>query len=148
MLGKAPEVLKYPDPRLLKVSEPVSIKEAGGIVKKLIATSGAQQWGHVLGMAAPQIGISRRVFIAQGVVYINPEIKWESRGTTLYKEGCYSLERGKYDYAVTRSQSIVVKWFDLEGTPHEERFNGRNAQIILHEFDHLEGRLCSGAGRE
>lgn len=137
------KVLKYPDKKLLKPSTPVSgSAEAERIFKKLDQAIAEQLWGKVLGFAAPQIGINKRAFIAEGVRYINPEIVWQSKGMDYLKEGCYSLEKDKFDYPVVRSQSIILKWTDPGGAENQQRFNGRHAQIIQHEFDHIEGRLC------
>lgn len=137
------KILKYPNKKLLTPSVPVhSSGEADKILKKLAVAMSEQPWGRVLGFAAPQIGINKRVFIAEGVGYINPVIAWQSRGMGYLKEGCYSLEKDKYDYPVVRSQSIILRWIGTDGAEREQRFNGKHAQIILHEFDHIEGRLC------
>lgn len=146
MLTK-PKLVTFPDKRLLKASAPVKNKsEADKIVEKLQQAIPELTWGRAVGFAAPQIGINKQVFIALGVVYINPRITWRSAGVTYHKEGCYSLEPGKYDYSVVRPQSIMMTWFDENWDEHTERFNNKRAQVIQHEYDHLEGKLCSGAG--
>lgn len=101
-------------------------------------------WGHFAGLAANQLGKSIRVFTAFDEIFINPVITWKTKAPdTLCMEGCYSLEEHKYDYPVKRSPSIKLKWNDLNGQVHEERFNGYKAQVIQHEMDHLNGKLCN-----
>jgi len=140
------KVLKYPHRRLARKSTPVkSMAEARQILKKLDDAIAEQVWGKVLGFAAPQIGIDKRVFRASGIGYINPEIVWMSKGWNYCHEGCYSLEQGRYDYEVVRQHSLILKWTDEGGVDHEERFNGKRAQIIQHEYDHLEGKLANSA---
>lgn len=137
----------FPDPRLLKKSTPVQSQvEAEKIVEKMEQAITWLTWGKVSGFAAPQIGINKRVFMAQGEIYLNADIIWRSKGETYHREGCYSLEPGKYDYSVVRPQSIIMRWTSMDGESHEERFNNKKAQVIQHEYDHLEGKLCSGAG--
>ena len=84
------------------------------------------------------------MFIAFGEPFINPEITWVTKApTNSVKEGCYSLEENRFDYPVDRAPSIRMKWQDLDGEWHEERFNGFNAQILQHEYDHLDGILIN-----
>lgn len=105
---------------------------------------GDDKWRPV-GLAAVQIGFNVRIFIALNDVYINPEILWTPKGGWLpHREGCFSLEQHKLDYPVSRPYAVKLRWQDLKGEFHEAKFTGRKAQVILHEMDHLEGRLCSG----
>lgn len=99
-------------------------------------------WGKIMGLAAPQIGIHKRFYIAQGKIYINPEITEKSEMTSNYHEGCYSLEENKFDYKTTRHDAVKLKWQDIHQKWHEQIFNGIAARIIQHEQDHLEGKLC------
>lgn len=101
------------------------------------------KWGNPVGLAANQVGDPRALFIAEGVVYVNPEITWITRAPADYAyEGCYSLEPNK-NYEMGRAPSIMLKWQDLSGMPWEKRFNGFHARVIQHEMDHLEGKLCN-----
>ena len=95
-----------------------------------------------VGLAAPQIGLLKRVFvvdIGEGVFeFINPEIL-EQEGEQIGEEGCLSVPK-KYG-SVKRSNRIKMRaqdrhgnWFELEG-------EGFMARAMQHEFDHLEGRL-------
>lgn len=146
---KPKEIVKYPDPRLLQPSTPVrNLEEGLQVVTDLRLTAGSITWGRLAGLAAPQIGINKRVFLAEGKAYINPEVLWTPNGTKYHKEGCYSLENERYDYGITRPYAVKIRWTDEEGNVQEERFNGHMAQVILHEMDHLEGRLCNGADKD
>ena len=98
--------------------------------------------GRAAGLAAPQVGHNIRMFWALDNLYINPEII--NRGGTLIlcKEGCYSLEDNKFDYEVERYSHIEMKWQDKKGVWHQTGFGGIRAQVIQHEYDHIEGKTC------
>ena len=141
------ELVKYPDPILFKKSEPVEItKEVKDFIDQMfVFIKDELTWGEPVGLAAPQVGKNIRVFVALDQVYINPELTpVEESGTTRHKEGCYSLERDRFDYEVERYNEIVLKWQNKKGKWRQERIKGFRAQVIQHEYDHLEGRLCSG----
>jgi len=141
------ELVKYPNPILFKKSEPVKInKELREFIDQMFHFKQEKlTWGEAVGLAAPQVGRNIRVFIALDNVYINPELTpVKEAGTAVHKEGCYSLEKDRIDYKVARYNEIVLKWQNKNGKWREERFNGFRAQVIQHEYDHLEGKLCSG----
>lgn len=141
------ELVKYPDPILFKKSEPVEItKEVKDFIDQMfVFIKDELTWGKPVGLAAPQVGKNIRVFVALDQVYINPELTpVEESGTTRHKEGCYSLEKDRFDYEVERYNEIVLKWQNKKGKWRQERIKGFRAQVIQHEYDHLEGRLCSG----
>jgi peptide deformylase len=140
------ELVRFPDHRLFKKSEPTPItKEVLALIDEMMGFI-KQLWGHPVGLAAPQIGRNIRVFIALDEVYINPELTpVEESGTSIHKEGCYSLDRERFDYEVERYNEILLRWQNKRGKWRKERFKGFRAQVIQHEYDHLEGRLCSGA---
>jgi len=145
------ELIKYPNPILFKKSAPVEItKEVRDLVDEMFAfMKNELTWGEPVGLAAPQVGHNLRVFIALNQVYINPELTpVEEAGTTVYEEGCYSLENERYDYKVRRYNEIVLRWQNRKGKWRQERIKGFRAQVIQHEYDHLEGRLCSGQAEE
>lgn len=98
----------------------------------------------VVGLAAPQVGKSIRCFIAYGELYLNPIFisAFRGRDETMH-EGCLSLPLTQ-SWPVTRPYGIIMRWEDLTGKTHEKRFNGINARVMLHEMDHLNGRLCNG----
>jgi len=141
------ELIKYPDPILFKKSEPVRInKELRDFIDQMFHfKQGKLTWGEAVGLAAPQVGRNIRVFIALDNVYINPELTpVEEAGTKIYEEGCFSLERDRFDYKVERYNEILLKWQNKKGKWRAERIKGFRAQVIQHEYDHLEGKLCSG----
>ena len=106
-----------------------------------------------VGIAAPQIYVSKRVIIVASranlrypdapdmpaVVMVNPEILEKSDNTILGEEGCLSVpdERGM----VARAEMVKVRYFTLEGEQIETVFHGFPARIVQHEIDHLDGVL-------
>lgn len=100
-----------------------------------------------VGIAAPQIGVNRRVFLAQRLdktdhpfeFFVNPEIVWKSDILRKGEEGCLSIAE-TYEN-VYRSYVIQLTYFDLEGTQFHEVIEGFTAVIMQHEMDHLNGIL-------
>lgn len=96
-----------------------------------------------VGIAAPQVGIMRRMFVAEpesGRVYymINPVILEES-GSQEGDEGCLSLP-GKIG-TVTRPDYIKIEALDLDGEKKTYEFHDFDARVMCHEYDHLNGVL-------
>lgn len=96
-----------------------------------------------VGLAAPQIGIMRRMFVAEpepGRLYffVNPEITM-MEGSVEGEEGCLSVP-GKGGF-VTRPQKITIKGLDRDGNPQEYTFEDFDARVMCHEYDHLDGIL-------
>jgi peptide deformylase len=102
-----------------------------------------------VGIAAPQIGIMKRFFIAMPHVesddpdvrdkiyyMINPEITY-TEGTQLSSEGCLSVPG--YMGLVERPKKIRIKAQDLDGKDHEYEFEDFEATVFCHEYDHLDG---------
>ena len=141
------ELIQYPDPILFKKSEPVELtREIKEFIEEMFHFMKTElTWGEPVGLAAPQVGRNIRVFIALNEVYINPELTpVEESGITVHAEGCYSLEKDRFDYQVPRYNEIILRWQNKKGKWRKERIKGFRAQVIQHEYDHLEGRLCSG----
>jgi len=100
-----------------------------------------------VGIAAPQIGINRRLFLVKRFdkvnepfeFFINPQIIWYSSLLQQGEEGCLSIEN-RYD-TVYRSMAVQLTYFDLEGNHYQEVVEGYTAVIIQHEYDHLNGIL-------
>ncbi|OJU90067.1 MAG: peptide deformylase [Acinetobacter sp. 38-8] len=106
-----------------------------------------------VGIAAPQVYISKRVIIVasrsnprypdapemDAVVMVNPEILEFSQSTCLGEEGCLSVpdERGQ----VERAQAIKLRYYTLQGEVIETIYEGFPARIVQHEVDHLNGIL-------
>lgn len=149
------KILQSKDPLLRKKAKavPKVDKKALGVVRDLKDTLRVQKEPEGVGLAAPQIGKSLRIFVAnyknfQRVV-INPEILSisDKKQVTSDKkkpkkeilEGCLSLP---YYYGpLKRAGKIVVKYLNENGEEVIETFEGFDAQIILHEIDHLNGIL-------
>lgn len=96
-----------------------------------------------VGLAAPQVGIMRRIFVAEPepdrvYVFINPEITLRE-GEVEGEEGCLSVPG--YAGMVTRPEIIEINGLDRDGNPQEFRFEGFDAVVMCHEYDHLNGIL-------
>ncbi|HET6243087.1 MAG: peptide deformylase [Bacteroidetes bacterium] len=107
-----------------------------------------------VGLAAPQIGKSLRLFIVDGtpfaeddepgmdkwkVVFINPEIIEEQGKEWAFNEGCLSIPTVRED--IYRNPKIRITYYDEDFKHHDEYFDGLKARIIQHEYDHIEGVL-------
>lgn len=112
-----------------------------------------------VGLAAPQIGKSIRLFIIDTSafdnkdfeetsgfktatlkkVFINPEIINESGETKPFEEGCLSIPNVRE--IINRKSVIKLSYFDENFVSHKESFNGIIARVIQHEYDHIEGVL-------
>lgn len=106
-----------------------------------------------VGLAAPQIGQSLRLFVIDADVMkddypecesfkrtmINPEIIEESEETITLEEGCLSLP-GVHE-KVSRAKSIVIKYLDENLQEIEESINGFAARVVQHEYEHLTGHV-------
>lgn len=98
---------------------------------------------HGLGLAAPQVGVGRRLFVYEigdsgPRVLINPTIV-ESDGEWEYEEGCLSVP-GLY-FPITRAKRVHVKGWDIEGREVSIEAEDMEAKLYQHELDHLDGRL-------
>jgi peptide deformylase len=96
-----------------------------------------------VGLAAPQIALSIRVFVAafeeQKVAMFNPEIV-KAEGEELGTEGCLSIP-GYVGDNIRRATSVVVKGQDARGKPIKVKAEGWFARVLQHEIDHLDGIL-------
>lgn len=106
-----------------------------------------------VGLAAPQVGRSVRLFVVDTIqvkddlkienpikkAFINPEIIEEWGELWSYEEGCLSFP--DINASVERPENVRIKYLDENFTEHIEVFNGFNARVIQHEYDHLEGIL-------
>ncbi|MEE0772956.1 MAG: peptide deformylase [Anaerovoracaceae bacterium] len=103
-----------------------------------------------VGLAAPQVGIMRRMFVAEpepGSVYyfVNPEITM-MEGAVEGEEGCLSVPG--FAGLVERPQKITIKGLDRNGEPQEYTFEDFHARVMCHEFDHLDGILYKDKAME
>jgi peptide deformylase len=97
-----------------------------------------------VGLAGPQIGIMKRIFVTHVKgdierIFINPSILETSHKTVKIEEGCLSVPGLYAD--VVRAESIKVQAWNEKGRPFTLETGGILARVILHEFDHLEGIL-------
>jgi len=136
-------ITKYPNKILYTVSEDVSLEEGLKIAELLLQEIKNLSYGNCVGLAAPQIGLNKNVFIALGIMYINPKITGYSAVKYTDMEGCYSLEKD-VTYKVQRSDLIRMEWMNKKGEKKIATFSGFQAQVLQHEYDHLQGRLCCG----
>lgn len=149
-------IIGYGDPVLKKVA--VEIDRNYPDLNQLLENMYETMYGAKgVGLAAPQVGLSIRLFIVdarpfaedaeyanQGLeefrkVFINPVMLHEEGTPWVFNEGCLSLPDIRED--VERLPEIRIKYLDQNFKEKEESFKGIAARIIQHEYDHIEGRL-------
>ena len=113
-------------------------------LRQLIEDMSAAMRGEGIGLAAPQVGLSKRLFICQPEghklwVFINPEITLTSEEISDYEEGCLSIPGVWAD--VKRPQQVQIQAFNEKGRPFRVDAEGMLARVIQHELDHLNGVL-------
>ena len=134
-------ITEYPEPVLGKVGEPVTDfdDELKALCDDMFETMYDDQG---VGLAAPQIGLSLRLFVmdCDGIklVAANPEIV-ETSGEDTGQEGCLSL--GKVPAVVTRFEKAKLRAQDLNGEWFETEAEGYAARCFQHETDHCDGKL-------
>ena len=133
----------YPDPVLREPAAPVTIVDDD--VRKLIADmSETMKDAPGVGLAAPQVGVQRRVLVFQAFedeplrALMNPEIT-RSEGEVVENEGCLSIPG--LAYPVPRAERITVKALIENGETVEIEAEDFEARVIQHEVDHLNGIL-------
>jgi peptide deformylase len=153
-------IVAYGDPVLKKEAEEIDEKHPD--LSKLISDMFDTMYhAKGVGLAAPQIGKSIRLFIVDGApfadeedeepdpraagienfkkVFINPIIEEESGEKWSFQEGCLSIPKIREN--VFRQEKVLITYFDENWEFHEETFDGYAARIIQHEYDHIEGVL-------
>jgi peptide deformylase len=140
------EIVKYPDPVLERKGEPVT--EFDDELQKLVDDMFESMYtAKGIGLAAPQIGLSKRLTVIDlscnerkedRIVLVNPEITFRE-GKQYEEEGCLSLPeiRDKVTRAAkvrVKAQDVKGKWFEIDG---EELLS----RAFQHEIDHLDGIL-------
>ena len=97
-----------------------------------------------LGLAAPQVGVQRRLFVYDlrddegPKVIVNPTIS-ESRGEWVYEEGCLSVPGLAWD--IVRPKEVHLTGYDLDGNEVSIEADELLARLFQHELDHLDGKL-------
>ena len=139
-------ILIHPDPRLKKACAPVTeiTDEIAALGRDMLET---MYDAPGIGLAAPQVGVLRRVIVMdcikegtpEPMVLVNPRITWASEDVSTYDEGCLSIPD---QYAEVRRPAVVrAEWLGLDGQMHEREFSGLWATCVQHEIDHLNGVL-------
>jgi peptide deformylase len=152
-------IVAYGDPVLKKEAE--EVPEGYSDLKKLVDDMfETMHNASGVGLAAPQIGKSLRLFVIdlspfaedpelekeereqlEGLqkAFINPEMVEETGKKWAFSEGCLSIPNINED--IFREPEIVINYLDTDFNEHEERFTSLAARVIQHEFDHIEGVL-------
>ena len=139
-------IVKYGDPVLEKPAAPVT--EFDGELSKLVEDMFESMYAaHGVGLAAPQIGVSKRIAVIDAtfkedpdarLVLINPVVI-HTEGKVTGTEGCLSLP--EFREQVTRPKSARVRAQDITGKWFETSGEDLVARALMHETDHLDGRL-------
>lgn len=135
----------YQDPVLRRKARP--IKQISGTTRKLIEDMFETLYASGgVGLAAPQVGVSKRVFVVdtremgQKLACINPRIVATSKNDCVTsKEGCLSLPG--IEVEVSRHKRVTLRYTTPEGEDAQVEAEGLLARVIQHEHDHLEGIL-------
>ncbi|MCG3164667.1 MAG: Peptide deformylase [Bacteroidia bacterium] len=145
-------IVAYGDPVLKKTAEEIDSDYPG--LDKLIQDMYETMYSSKgVGLAAPQIGKSIRLFVIDASpfedeypelrdwkrTFINPRILEEDGEEWNFNEGCLSIPGIRED--VERKPELILEYEDENFELHEEKFEGIIARVIQHEYDHLEGVL-------
>jgi len=148
------QIIVSPDPRLLQKAEPVSVSELSKLRQTALKMAKLMYESYGCGIAAPQVGISKRLIVVDpdwglpdeetGEVipqrpqfFLNPEIRrlWGEQDCA--DEGCLSVPG--ITVPVERFEFVELAYLDLDGNPHQLTAAGFFARVLQHELDHLEG---------
>ncbi len=138
------EVVQFGDPVLRSVASPVVDFDAA-LIELAGRMAGLMLDALGIGMAAPQLGVPRRLLVFQcspdqpAAALVNPTIEWASREQEIFEEGCLSLDRITVD--VERPRFVRVRGCDLTREPVLIEASGLEARVLQHEIDHLDGLL-------
>ncbi|MFN4315024.1 MAG: peptide deformylase [Chitinophagaceae bacterium] len=153
-------IVAYGHPVLRKVAEDIQADYPG--LEKLIADMWETMYAsNGVGLAAPQINRSIRLFVidsaqmfsnmdeeekaeypdAPGIrqVFINAHLEELDGDEWAYNEGCLSIPRIRED--IRRQESVTLRYCDENFVEKVESFEGLTARVILHEYDHIDGKL-------
>ena len=153
-------IVAYGSPILRKIAIDVTPDYEG--LQKLLADMWETMYNsNGVGLAAPQINKSVRIFTIDSEqifandedgdtdeypdkpgfkgTFINPHVVTLDGEPWKYNEGCLSIPKIRED--ILREESVTLSYVDENFLPHTKTFNGITARVILHEYDHLEGKL-------
>ena len=139
-------VRQYPDPALRNAATAVAVvdDEVQQLAERMLDV---MERAHGVGLAAPQLGILRRILVYRASdedepkVLINPELEERSDETEVGTEGCLSLLGGELQVPVARHLRVRVSGRDVSGDAVDLDVEGFEARVIQHEIDHLDGIL-------
>ncbi len=141
------DILTIPDKRLKHKSS--DVRDFDEKLEKIVADMFDTLYasGNGIGLAAPQIGISKRIVVIDlkeegkqnQIVLINPKIISTSDENSINQEGCLSIPG--YYADVERSNEVRVEWSDVNGKKIKKKCSGLLSICIQHEIDHLDGIL-------
>lgn len=146
-------VTVYGDPLLRKVTQPIT-KEYEGLSELIQNMYETMYNADGVGLAAPQVGLNIRLFIVDASpaaddnephlkdfkkAFINPEIITTDGEPWEMEEGCLSLPNIREN--VIRDEGVTIKYFNENWESKTETYHGFAARVILHEYDHLDGKL-------
>jgi len=139
-------IVKFGNPLLEKPSEPVTAFD--GDLQKLVEDMFESMYAaHGVGLAAPQIGVCKRLAVVDisfkedpnaKLVLVNPEII-HAEGRQTQNEGCLSIP--EFREPVTRPRKVTIRAQDVSGNFFEKTGEELLARAFLHETDHLNGKL-------
>ena len=153
-------IVAYGSPVLRKIAVDITPEHEG--LEKLLADMWETMYNsNGVGLAAPQINKSVRIFTMDSEqifendedgdtdeypdkpgfkgTFINPHIVELNGEPWKYNEGCLSIPKVRED--IMRHETVTLSYVDENFKPQEKTFKGLTARIILHEYDHLEGKL-------
>lgn len=153
-------IVAYGHPVLRKIAEDISADFPN--LPKLIADMWETMYASAgVGLAAPQVNKNIRLFVVDtaqmfngmkeaekeeypdgpGIksVFINAHIVELSGEEWSYNEGCLSIPKIRED--ISRNETVRLRYLDENFEQQEQEFNGLTARVILHEYDHIEGKL-------
>jgi peptide deformylase len=136
------QIRLFGDPVLTQRSAEVTNID-GSLVRLVEDMVETMHEAHGLGLAAPQVGVQKRLFVYQleghdPVAIVNPTIA-DSRGEWEYEEGCLSIP-GIY-FPIVRPKEVHLTGWGLDGNEISVEADEIEARCFLHELDHLDGRL-------
>ena len=140
------QVRQYPDTALRLPANDVELPDdsLAALVERM---TNLMQEARGVGLAAPQVGVLRRVLVYQTseeepvAALVNPRVTASSEERLTEDEGCLSLGAASVIVPVERAQSVTVEAFSPFGEPLVIEAEGLQARVIQHEIDHLDGIL-------
>jgi peptide deformylase len=136
------QIRQFGDPVLTQRAAPVTDID-GGLARLVDDMLVTMHEARGLGLAAPQVGVQKRLFVYQmeerePLAIVNPTIV-ESRGEWEYEEGCLSIP-GLY-FPIVRPKEVHLTGWDIDGREVSIEADELEARCFLHELDHLDGQL-------